>query len=160
MMRFNYKKSILLFSSYLLLISCAAHNNPPVHNESFTPGLGEIMSLTSMRHAKLALAGQAQNWQLAEYELDELHEGFDDAVKFHPTHKNIKDVAKLITGTMNNSMKELEKAIKAKNVQQFNEKFDQLTAACNACHQMTEFGFNVVTRPTSNPFVNQDFSIH
>jgi hypothetical protein len=159
MIIFHHKKSILLLSSCLLLISCAT-NNSPVDNHNYTPGLGEIMSLTSMRHAKLALAGQAENWALAEYELDELHEGFDDAVKFHPTHKNIKELGKLIAGTMDNPLKELEKAIKAKNMQQFNENFDQLTAACNACHQMTEFGFNVVTRPTSNPFVNQDFSTH
>jgi hypothetical protein len=153
------KKSVLLFSSYLLLVSCAANNNYPVHQESYTPGLGEIMSLTSMRHAKLGLAGLAKNWQLAEYELDELHEGFDDAVKFHPTHKHIKDVAQLIAKTMDKPMQELETAIKAKNVQQFNDHFDQLTAACNACHQMTEFGFNVVTHPVSNPFVNQDFTV-
>jgi hypothetical protein len=36
------------------------------------PGLGEIMTLNQMRHAKLWRAGEAQNWSLAAYELDEL----------------------------------------------------------------------------------------
>jgi hypothetical protein len=50
--------------------------------------LGELMTLQQMRHTKLWLAGQAGNWQLAAYELDELGEGFDDVVKFHPSHKD------------------------------------------------------------------------
>jgi hypothetical protein len=37
------------------------------------------MTLTQMRHAKLWFAGQAANWPLAAYELDELHEGMQDA---------------------------------------------------------------------------------
>src|SRR5262249_46301319 len=42
------------------------------------PGLGEIMALQQMRHSKLWFAGSAGNWPLAEYELDELKEGFGD----------------------------------------------------------------------------------
>src|SRR5262249_32601960 len=52
---------------------------------AYTPGLGEIMTLTQMRHSKLWFAGEAANWPLASYELDELHEGMDDAATFHPT---------------------------------------------------------------------------
>ena len=157
---FMSKFTYLLLSSSLLLTSCAA-NNPPAHNNDYAPGLGEIMSLSSMRHAKLWFAGQAQNWSLAAYEIDELHEGFDDAVKFHPTHKNITTpIKQLIATTMDSPINELEKAVNAKDLTQFTQQFDKLTAACNACHQMTEFGFNVVTRPTSNPFVNQNFSTY
>lgn len=117
------------------------------------------MSLTSMRHAKLWFAGQGRNWVLADYELEELREGFEDAVKFHPTHKDIKEpIAQLIAKTMDDSMSQLEKAIKAKNQDLFTQHFDSVTAGCNACHQVSEFGFNIVTRPTFNPFANQAFS--
>jgi hypothetical protein len=127
--------------------------------ESFKPGLGEIMAQSSTRHAKLWFAGQAQNWSLAEYEIDELREGFDDAAKFHPTHKEIKTpLPQLIASTMDSPINALEQAVKAKDLTQFNRQFDKLTAACNACHSMTDFGFNVVTRPHFNPFANQDFS--
>ena len=54
----------------------------------YTPGLGELMTLQQMRHDKLWRAAQAQNWELAAYELDELEEGFDVVVRFHPTHKD------------------------------------------------------------------------
>jgi 3-oxoacyl-[acyl-carrier protein] reductase len=33
-----------------------------------------------------------------------------------------------------------------------------LTQACNGCHQATNFGFNVMTTPTGNAFLNQDFA--
>jgi hypothetical protein len=48
-----------------------AHAAPP-----YVPGLGELMSANQMRHAKLWFAGEAGNWPLAAYDLDELKEGF------------------------------------------------------------------------------------
>src|SRR5262245_35804042 len=60
---------------------------PSDDGESFVPGLCEIMTLTQMRHLKLWFAGEAENWDLAAYETDELVEGFEDIVHFHPTHK-------------------------------------------------------------------------
>ncbi|NOT86179.1 MAG: hypothetical protein HOP02_15695 [Methylococcaceae bacterium] len=156
------KLTLLAAFSLALVISalttgCTGHHpNEMVHYE---PGLGEIMSLTSMRHAKLWFAGQGQNWALAEYELEELQEGFEDIAKFHPTHKAIKQpIPQLIAKTMDYPLAELNKAIKAKNVALFTQHFDAVTAGCNACHQLSEFGFNIVTRPAFNPFANQDFT--
>src|ERR1700716_210067 len=82
----------------------------------FTPGLGEIMTLTQMRHAKLWFAGQAANWPLAAYELDELHEGLDDAVTFHQTHKDSPlPIPALIEKIMTDPLRQLEQAIKARD---------------------------------------------
>jgi len=47
--------------------------------EPYAPGLGEFMTATQLRHAKLWFAGNAANWPLADYEIGELGEGFDDA---------------------------------------------------------------------------------
>ncbi|MDD5215810.1 MAG: hypothetical protein PHQ03_09785 [Methylococcales bacterium] len=155
-------KSVLLLCSTFLISGCASETVTTV--ETFKPGLGEIMSLTAMRHAKLWFAGQAENWALAAYELDELKEGIEDAEIFHPTHKHLKTapMKSLIAATMENPVAALDKAIAAKNLIEFNKQYDQLTAGCNACHQMADFGFNVnvVTRPNFNPFANQNFSAH
>jgi len=35
-----------------------------------------------------------------------------------------------------------------------------MPGACNKCHQALDFGFNVITRPTSNPVSNQAFAKH
>src|SRR5262245_29096997 len=72
----------------VLALLGAACGQTSTKGEAYAPGLGELMTLQQMRHTKLWLAGQAGNWDLAAYELDELGEGFDDIVKFHPTHKD------------------------------------------------------------------------
>jgi hypothetical protein len=135
--------------------AAACGRQPPA---PYTPGFGEIMSLTQMRHAKLWLAGDAGNWPLAAYELDELKEGFDDLVAFHPTHKDAPlPIAQIVPKMMSVPLKDLEDAVAAKNRDRFTQAFDDLTKGCNGCHQATNFGFNVVTRPKDNPYVNQIF---
>ena len=124
----------------------------------YTPGLGEIMTMTQMRHSKLWFAGQAGNWPLAAYELDELKEGFDDAVTFHPTHKDAPlPISELIPKMTTEPLQELAAAVGAKDRDKFAQAFDNLTNACNGCHRAANFGFNVVGRPTENPYTNQIF---
>lgn len=154
------KASLLILSvaAILGLPACANRHHEHEQHSHFTPGLGEIMAQTATRHAKLWFAGQAQNWDLAAYEVDELKEGFEDAGKYHPTHKHIaQPIPDLLAKTMDQPLEGIEQAVKSKDQQAFVENYDKLTAACNACHQGTDFGFNVVTRPAFNPFANQAF---
>lgn len=139
-----------------VLAACAQHPPAP---EAYAPGLGEIMAQTATRHAKLWFAGQAGNWPLAEYELDELAEGFEDAAKYHPTHKSSPvPLPRLIAKTMDAPLRQLAAAAKAQDGPAFARQYDALTQGCNACHLSSNFGFNVVTRPTHNPFANQSFA--
>jgi hypothetical protein len=130
-----------------------AASAPPV----YTPGLGEIMSLQQMRHSKLWSAGEAENWPLAAYELDELKEGFEDASTFDAEHEG-QPIAGLIKSITPAPLTQLEAAIKAKSPARFAAAFDQLTAACNNCHQSADKGFIHIQRPTTSPYTNQDFS--
>ena len=126
--------------------------------EAFVPGLGEIMSLQQMRHTKLWLAGQAGNWKLAEYEVEELGEGFDDVVRLHPTHKDSPVAPKdAIPQMVTAPLEDLRHAIEKQDAGAFTAAYDVLTKACNGCHEATNFGFNRVQRPTSNPYPNQVF---
>lgn len=141
------------------LLAIAACSRPPKPSPAYTPGLGEIMAANQMRHSKLWFAGQAGNWALAAYELDELKEGLDDAARFHPVHKDSPlPVPALIQKIMTQPMTDLGAAIEAHDGGGFAARYDALTAACNSCHQATNFGFNVVTRPSSNPYTNQAFT--
>jgi hypothetical protein len=147
----------LAWSAIISLTGFSSCRREPT-TPAFTPGLGEIMTLTQMRHAKLWLAGQAGNWPLASYELDELNEGMQDAATFHPTHKDAPlPIPALIDKMMKDPLLQLEKAIGARDGSGFSQAFDTLTDACNSCHRATNFGFNVVTRPSANPYVNQTF---
>ncbi len=131
-----------------------------LQDKGFKPGLGEIMSLTQIRHGKLFFAGDQQNWELADYELEELVEGFDDAVAFHPTHKTLpKPTTELISLYMNEPLEQIRKAIKDRNKVDFNKSYQSLTNGCNGCHVASNFGFNVVKQPTTPPYSNQDFQV-
>jgi hypothetical protein len=114
------------------------------------PGLGEIMSLQQMRHIKLWFAGHAGNWPLADYEIGELKEGFDDVQKLLGG-----DVVEQHVGA---PLAALEKAIDAKDRAAFDAGFDKLSAGCNACHHTLDHAFIVIQRPTLLPYSDQSFS--
>ena len=123
------------------------------------PGLGELMLLQQMRHAKLWFAGEAGNWKLAAYELDEIKEGFADIARLHPTHKKAPvPIDQAIETIMTEPLDQMSKAIQAADRKAFAEAFDNLTQGCNSCHGATDYGFSVLQRPKSNPFPNQDFA--
>jgi hypothetical protein len=111
-----------------------------------------------MRHLKLWYAGEARNWALAGYELDELEEGFADAARFHPRHKSSpRPLTELIPEFTEGPVAALRKAIAGRSRRDFAAAYDALTQGCNGCHEASDFAFNVVTRPTANPYSNQSF---
>jgi len=88
-----------------------------------------------------------------------LQGGFDDAVKFHPTHENASEpLAELVPNTMDEPLKALEEIVASGDRGRFFAGFDELTKACNACHQAASVGFIVLERPPQNPYTNQGFS--
>ena len=143
----------------LALVACNRSGEPPAALPAgYVPGLGEIMTLQQMRHTKLWLAGQAGNWELASYELDELGEGFDDVVRFHPTHKDAPLAPRdLIPRMVVGPLSRVRAAVERKDSATFAESYDALTASCNSCHSAMNIGFNVVVRPTGNPYANEVF---
>src|SRR5438132_3287350 len=145
-MVFSYAPRIVIL---LALVSAACRQPAPTASnaaaEAYAPGLGEIMTLQQMRHTKLWLAGEAGNWDLAAYEIKELGEGFDDVVKFHPTHEESPVAPKdAIPRMVTVPLMELGAAVSKKDGKGFEQAYDALTKACNDCHQATNFGFNVV----------------
>jgi hypothetical protein len=113
-------------------------------------GLGEIMTLQQLRHIKLWFAGRAGNWPLADYEVGELNEGFED-------------VAKLLGGDTVDKMvgapiKALQKAVDEKNRAAFITAYDGLSAGCNNCHRTLDHAFIAIQRPTALPYSDQSFA--
>lgn len=153
----HLSRSVIAVAVCLLsstLPSCQSAN----HGESYAPDLGEIMSLTQMRHLKLWFAGQAENWALASYETDELEEGFSDTVRFHPTHKGSPaPLSQLVPEFTAGPIEALRSAIERRDLAEFTAAYDSLTEGCNGCHRAAEFSFNVVARPSANPYSNQRF---
>jgi hypothetical protein len=76
-------------------ILAAAQNAPPapggsLTNLEFKPALDDLMTmLVQPRHIKLYYAGQANNWRLATFELNELRGALARVGRTIPTYRNI-----------------------------------------------------------------------
>ena len=155
-------KIIGAFVAAAFLAGCSQTKAPAPQPSDQPPpyviGLGEIMGQNQMRHAKLWFAGKDRNWPLAQYEIDEMREGFGDAVTYDNHHKEVpRPLSELVPEFVGGPLDDLDKAVKAKDETAFVASFDELTAGCNGCHHEANFGFNVITRPTAPPFTNQVF---
>ena len=126
----------------------------------YHPGLGELMTaFVQPRHIKLGLAGAAQNWDYAAYELGELRETFEDVGKLIIKHGNL-EIAPAIAATVSPAMGDVDKAIKARNAAGFTKAYAALTDACNACHKSADHPMIVIKVPdiSGMAFPDQDFS--
>ena len=130
--------------------SAASPQSSAAPQEPDQPGLGEIMTLQQLRHIKLWFAGHAGNWPLADYEIGELNEGFEDV-----NHLLGGDIVKQHVGA---PLAALQKAVDGKNSVAFAAAFDQLNAGCNACHHMLDHSFIVIQRPALLPYSDQLFT--
>jgi len=149
------KTALVLLAS--LTIAGAAQRATSEPAKPYEPALIEFMLQVQNHHAKVWLAGNARNWELADYQAEELEELLEDIVKRIPIYKDIP-VAKLIESTAMAPIGEVQAAIKARDSKAFLTAYDKLTAACNACHEASSRGFIVVQRPATSAFPNQSFA--
>jgi hypothetical protein len=142
---------LVLLAAGLSLSAFAA--DPP----DYRPSTSDLMTgFIQPRHAKLFLAGQARNWDLAEYERHNLGGAFARMAAAAP---KIGDAATgdLIAAFVMPPLADLETAIKAKDDKAFQQAFDTLTAGCNGCHQATGHPVVMLKRPAGDPYPDQDF---
>ena len=163
---------IVLILGLVTAVSCAARSQPlpnPAQQsppasastqdlpKSYLPGLGEFMGRIQADHAKLWLAGQARNWELAGYQLSELKEVFSDVQDLVPRYQNVP-VGEMIDALMTGTIADMQGAIATHDFSKFSASFDGLTAACNSCHQAANRPYIAIRRPMQSNFSNQDFS--
>ena len=121
---------------------------------------GDMMNtLIQPRHAKLGLAGRAQNWALAEYALIEIRQSFAGIIKAQPNFRGLP-VAALVDAALSQPMNAVDAAIKQQDPQKFAAAYAQLTQGCNACHAAADHPFVVIKVPDATAFPNQDFAPH
>lgn len=113
--------------------------------------LGDIMGLTQIRHEKLWHAGQAGNWELAAYEIQQLR---NTLVRSAVLYLNIP--VELVVAA-DEPLESMLKAVKARDQKAFGGAFNDLTTACNACHMAGGVGFVRMVTPRTSTFTNQDF---
>jgi hypothetical protein len=160
MQRFTFR-AVLAVAVASFAATGHAQTNPPAPAapelpKSYFPGLGEFMGRVQVDHAKLWLAGETRNWDLAAYELGELKEVFADVQDLLPRYQNIP-VGEMIDAIMTSTIAQMESSIAAKDFGKFSASFDKLTEACNSCHQAANHPYIAIRRPTQSNFSNQDF---
>ena len=119
-------------------------------DEPYRPSLSDIMAQQQERHIKLWFAGHAVNWPLADYEIGELSDGFDDVGTMLG--------GGLVKKHVGAPLDALQKAVDGKNSAAFATAFDQLSAGCNTCHQALDHAFIAIARPTALPHSDQVFA--
>lgn len=120
--------------------------------ESYKPGLGEMMNGIQLHHEKLWFAGVNANWPLADFELHEIGETLDDIRKYNADRPEIKSL-----GMIEPALDSLRGAVEQRDQGAFRRDFQLLTQNCNQCHQNTDHGFNTIVEPVSPRFGNQSF---
>lgn len=103
-------------------------------------GFDLAMVETSYRYAELHAAGEDRNWGYALYQAGKVRLAIANGVERRPKRAAS---ARMIEGPLD----AVEAAAKAGNVAAFDAAFDQLTTACNACHQAEQVGFIHVGPP-------------
>jgi hypothetical protein len=122
-------------------------------SNTYTPGLGEFMSGIQVHHEKLWFAGAAQNWKLANFEIEEIREALDDIQRFCTDRPEIASIPMILP-----PMDSISKAVTKQDLPGFKAAFILLTGTCNNCHRATKHEFNVIQIPTTPPFSNQVFT--
>lgn len=115
------------------------------------PRLGDIMIRIQARHIKLWFAGQAQNWPLAAYELNQLRTSLAEAAVLY-SGIPVTNVATMMT-----PIQAIFDSIEAKDTRRFTKAVGDLTDGCNACHGAMDRSFVMIRTPADNPFTNQVF---
>jgi hypothetical protein len=126
----------------------------------FKPGLDDAMTMmVQPRHLKMLAAANAGNWDLTNFQMNELRSSFRRIGLYLPNYRN-KPFADAVTNTMQASIDATTAAIKAKDARAFRTAYAQLTDGCNACHVFMEHAFLVIKVPggdTANLWPDQDF---
>ena len=119
--------------------------------EAYHPELGDQMLAIQARHARLWFAGQAQNWLLAAFELQELREAFDAVVEQNPEHAIFQPqrLADILPAMTKAPVAATRDAIDHGNKAEFEKAYDGLSAACTGCHHVAGNDFLVIQRPTT-----------
>ena len=122
--------------------------------KELAPGLGEYMSTIQLHAGKLWFAAKASNWELANYELDELTETME-AVKALNAEKNGVKISGVLDSVLQTQVAQLAESIKHKSPTEFQKLYDETLSACNGCHTEAGYKFIHIVRPSAPPVTNQ-----
>lgn len=113
------------------------------------PELGQQMLELQLRHDRLWWAGEAGNWNLAYFMVGELGEALrgieqtnGDAAELQP-----QKLSEVMPSMMNPAIAHVQDALARQDKAAFAKAYDDLSAACTACHELAGNPMLVIQRP-------------
>lgn len=101
----------------------------------YRPALIDIMNGSmQVHHTKLWFAGHADNWKLADLEVNAILSTIKNIEAFDPRWQR-KPVAMLAQRLLIPRLDAVQQAIKEQDPKKFKAAYVQLTGACNSCHK-------------------------
>lgn len=104
-------------------------------------GFDMAMVETGYRYQELYWAGQDENWDYANYQINKIEKAIKNGLERRP--KRAQSAQHFLSVVL----PELQKSIANRDALQFKEKFNTLTINCNACHLMERVPFFTVKTP-------------
>jgi len=106
------------------------------------------MAEVARRFELVGRAAAAGRYELAEYQLDEIGEAFEDALpRASPPKEGHPEVLPALAESFRGAqLPELSRALKSHDKAQIAAAFERAAGACNACHQASGHGFIEVPR--------------
>ena len=104
-------------------------------------GMDVAMVETGYRYIELYWAGRDGNWDAATYQIDKIRLAIENGIERRP--KRAAAAQPFLVG----SLAAMREAAVARDARLFGERFESLTAACNACHAMEKVAFFEVSPP-------------
>lgn len=123
-------------------------------NDDYKPGFGEFMSNIQMHHIKLWFAGKNENWKLADFEINEIKENFEDISQYCTDRPESK-----LVGMIQQPLENVDSAIQKRDLAQFKNSYKMLTNTCVSCHRTTKHKFIKIQIPDKNIFSDQVFKL-
>lgn len=105
-------------------------------------GFDYAMLETGYRYQELFWAGQDQNWEYAEYQIDKIETAIKNGLERRP--KRAASANHFLTVIL----PEMKKSIQSKDSVIFNKEFENVTINCNRCHVMEKVPFFTIKTPT------------
>ena len=137
--------------------SAQSDASPAPSATNYVPSISDLMIATIQpRHVRLWTAARNGDWSFAAYELGNLKGAFDRLGRAHPTEHEIP-LQEMISSVTAQPFVDLRKAIESKDQVAFSKAYDDLTSACNSCHQATNHGVVVIRTPTESSDSDQNF---
>lgn len=106
-------------------------------------GFDMAMVETGYRYQELYWAGQDQNWEYAEYQVNKIKLAIENGLVRRPRR------AASAESFLNQTLPDMRAAVESRDSLSFDRQFRILTVNCNNCHAMNRVPFFTVRAPTA-----------